>query len=159
MKLPTGIIVCVFFLICTESNGQSTVILDSLPELGEIAPCLPVPFLPGIDDYPTSGVCRVNSQGVSFLMSTINCRVWGYSTRDTAFISPEGIRMGQTIKEIRVAGGTEINREVKHGFVSQLPSGWWVSFEGKTEYLNDRIDSQYIVMKSDSLIFQFYRTQ
>ena len=156
MKRGTAIVLFGLFLMGTIGYSQLKDTVSTLPELGERAPCVPVHIMPWLEKDSSTGGCEVIVQGVSFWLSIVKGHVSVLSTRDTAFFSPEGVRPGHTIADVRAAGGDELTLVPNQGYSAQLPSGWRASFRGRWEYLNDRIDSQHLVVSEDSVVYRLY---
>ena len=81
--------------------------------------------------YP---IWKMNKNGIDFKF-TLNSKkdtlkVW---TTDNEFITPEGFKVGSTLKNIKNKTKSSIYKESGNGFFIKLDSGWQLSFcEGKT---------------------------
>ena len=77
----------------------------------------------------------VYENGIKYVISVDKNKEINYiSTMDKNFMSPEGIRVGNSLQQVlNVADSKNINKEFGWAFFVKLPSGWSVAFtQGKT---------------------------
>ena len=75
--------------------------------------------------------CRVVYAGITYLIG-VDTRgaIRFIETWDGKFISPEGLKVGSSIAQLRSVGGTEPWGELGWGHQAKLPSGWSARFAG-----------------------------
>jgi hypothetical protein len=61
-------------------------------------------------------------------------------TSDSHFITPEGLKVGSSLDEVRRAGGSAVVAEAGWAFFSDLPSGWRAMFSGLPDHGAPRPD-------------------
>jgi hypothetical protein len=81
--------------------------------------------------------CGTVVGGVSYLVASIDGKSIAFiRTSDTGFVTPEGLRIGSSVEDVRRAGGGEVLGEIGWAFYSKLPSGWRAVFSGLPEPRN-----------------------
>lgn len=80
------------------------------------------------------------------------------STSDLAFVTPEGLRVGDSAEKVLKVSGGEVIKENDYVFYVRLPSGWHAKFE-QVEY--DANGKLIVVtngrLKPDTKVVRFYK--
>ena len=96
--------------------------LDCAPSHDTMFAISPAQFVKG---------CSISKSGVKYFVGSIDGKTIDFvSTQDSNFRTPEGVRLGSSIREVILAGGTQIYEEPSWAYLSRLPSGWSAKFGG-----------------------------
>ena len=142
-------------LFSAPLHPQSAITPSLFPKLGDTLPCIPVDSVRWlIASGQMAQGCDVIYSGIKFFIATIDGKQISFiSTRDSNFVSPDGIRVGDNIKKIRAVKGTEIIPEIGWSYYSILPSGWCTRYPGIPEYEMHHITS----VSKDSVVFELFQ--
>jgi hypothetical protein len=148
-----------YILILSTSVGiaQRQDTLLELPQVGDLAPSKPYNMFFWMDPDTTNGSCAVVVDGVRFYLYVRKNVIWQVMTNDSSFATLEGVQIGQSIQEVRAAGGEEPIYMPNLGFGSSLYSGWIASYRGSWIYPDGRIDSEQLIIAEDSVVVQLSR--
>jgi hypothetical protein len=120
----------IVFLVCCST--RSNLPHASGVALGARVPCrLANGELYVIAAAQTAPGCEVTVNGIRYFVASIDHRHVAYvSTRDPLFATPEGVRVGDSLSDVRGKGGSVVLPETGWRFFSRLPSGWNTVFAG-----------------------------
>jgi len=106
------------------------------PVLGGELPCeLEDGTRHGVSSAQTARGCEVLADGVRFFVASVDGRKVAYvKTSDSHFITPEGLKVGSSLEDVRGAGGSAVVAEAGWAFFSELPSGWRAMFAGLPDH-------------------------
>jgi hypothetical protein len=118
---------------------------DLVQVLGREMPCIPSE-MHMIGPSQLVKACEVRGSGFVFFAGTLDgTYVTLVFTHDAAFVTPEGIRVGSTLADVRNTGGSDVLAFRGWGYASTLPSGWNVVFSQIPSALEEQIDPEAVV--------------
>jgi len=105
---------------------------NNCPTIGQKMPCTPTPsVLYAISSADFAPGCETILFGIKFFLATNDGeRICYISTQDPKFKTPEGIHVGDTLKDVLGAGGSMPIEETSWAYYSELPSGWCAQYPG-----------------------------
>lgn len=134
---------------CLSTAGSRT----SPPKVGGRLPCEFEGTHYGISSAQIAPGCTVTIAGITYFVASLDRRHVAYiQTADSRFVSPEGLRVGSSLQDVRNAGGGERVGERGWKYFSNLPSGWRAEFTGMPDHGEPRPNDLLSNVPGDTVV-------